>query len=111
MYKQVISFFLFVALSAVVVLFIPQAKQVLEFLLAAHDWVSKMLGEVFNGGNVGNVIHNLVALLAVPLIVGLFPAIFFWLIRKSWLSCFMQIVWVVWLLQVGALIMTTSVAA
>lgn len=108
MYKQTVSLFVLIGLSAAVVVFMPQSKSALDALLSAHAWVSQLLTEVFSGGNAGNIARGLVALIAIPFIVGLIPALIFWLIRKSWMSCFMEIVWVVWLLQAGALIATFS---
>ena len=111
MYKQILSLVLIIALSAVVVVFMPQTKQVLEFLLSMHTHVSSMLTEVFSGGNAGNIARGLVALLAVPVIIGLVPSLIYFLVRKKWCPYFMEIVWIIWLVQVGALVMSATGAA
>ncbi len=105
MIKQILSFFTVIALSALVVLFMPQAQQAVQMLVSAHDWVAEVLTNVFNGGNVGNIARELTALISIPLVAGLVPALFYFLIRKRWLGCFMEIIWIVWLLQTGALVM------
>lgn len=105
MIKQILSFLTVIALSALVVLFMPQAQHAVQLLVSAHDWVAEVLTNVFNGGNVGNIARELVALISIPLLAGLIPALFFFLIRKRWLGCFLEIIWIVWLLQAGALLM------
>jgi len=104
MLKQIISFLIIIALSAAVAFLMPEAQKLIQLLVSAHDWVSGILTNVFNGGRAGNIAREGVALLIIPLLAGLIPAIIFFLVRKHWLPCFMEIVWIVWLLQAGALL-------
>lgn len=101
MIKQIIAIIL---LSAAVVLTMSYAQQAVQFLLQAHEWVSTLLTDVFSGGQTGNLLRGLIALLTIPVIVGLVPALIYWAARRQWFPYFMQTVWVVWLIQVGALI-------
>lgn len=101
MFKQII---LIIALSVGIVLSMSYAQQGVQYLLVAHDWISQLLTEVFSGGQVGNMLRGLIALLSVPVLVGLVPALIYYAIRRNWFPYFMQIVWVVWLIQAGALI-------
>jgi hypothetical protein len=94
------------AFSIAVVFFISYAQYGIQWIIDGHDWIDKMLGDVFSGGQAGNLLRGLIALLSIPLIVGLIPSIIYWMVRRSWLPYFMEIVWVVWLLQAGALIAT-----
>lgn len=110
MYKQILSLLLIIALSAAVVMFMPQAKACLEMLASAHAFVADLLGDVFAGGNAGNIARGILALLAIPFLTGFIPSLLYFLIKKSWCPCFMEIVWIIWLLQAGALIMTSSAA-
>lgn len=102
MFKHLVAI---VALSLAIVMFMTHAQQVIDNLLAAHDWVAKALSAVFSNEKPGDTAKNLIALLAIPFVIGLIPSIFYWLLRKSWFPYFMNIVWIVWLVQVGALIM------
>ncbi len=104
MLKQIISFLVIIALSAAVAFFMPQAQKIIQLLVSAHDSVSGILTSVFNGGPAGNIAREGVALLIIPLLAGLIPAMIFFLVRKHWLPWFMEIVWIVWLLQAGALL-------
>lgn len=108
MFKQII---ILIALSLSIIFAMSYAQVGVEWLLAAHDWVSQVLTDVFSGGQAGNLARSLIALLSIPILVGLIPAIVYWVLRRHWLPYFMQIVWVVWLIQAGALIMMYKTVA
>jgi hypothetical protein len=78
-------------------------QQGLQMLLSVHDWIAQVLAQVFSGGQAGSITKNLIALLAAPIIIALVPAIIYWIIKRSWFPYFMQIVWVIWLMQTAAL--------
>lgn len=101
MFKQIV--FLLV-LSLLIVIGTAYAHQAMQYLVNAHEWIDGMLTEVFSGGTAGNIIRQLIALLAIPVFVGLVPAIIFWMVKRRWMPYFMEIVWVIWLLQTGALV-------
>jgi len=101
MFKQLI---VLIALSVGIIFAMSYAQVGVQWLLNAHDWITDILAEVFSGGRAGNIPKNLIALLSIPLLVGLVPAIVYWMVRRHWFPYFMQIVWVVWLIQAGALI-------
>lgn len=101
MIKQVIAI---IALSAGIILSMSYAQQAVQQLLNAHEWISQILTEVFSGGQTGNLLRGLIALMSLPVIVGLVPALIYWAVRRSWFPYFMETVWVVWLVQAGALI-------
>lgn len=101
MIKQII---VLVALSAAIVFSMSYAQQAVQLLVHAHVWVTQLLMEVFSEGQAGSLARGLIALLCVPVLAGLIPALLYWMVRRHWFPWFMQIVWVVWLLQAGALI-------
>lgn len=96
-------------LSVAVIMAMPYAQQGLEMLLSLHTWISNLLTEVFTGANAGNITRQLIALLAAPVLIGLIPAILYWVIRHSWFPYFMQCVWIVWLIQTSALIVMAKI--
>jgi len=102
MLKQAIAL---IILSAAIILSMSYAQQGLQLLLNSHEWVSRLLTEVFSAGQYGNLIRGLIALLSIPIIAGFIPTIVYWIVRRHWFPYFMEIVWVVWLVQAGALIM------
>ena len=106
MLKQVIAL---IGLSIAVVLTMSYVQHGLQWLINAHDWISQILMEVFSGGQAGNLARGLIALLSIPILVGLLPAVVYWIIKRHWFPYFIEIVWVVWLIQVGALIIMYKV--
>lgn len=107
MIKQIIAL---IAGSVAIILSMSYAKEALHLLVLAHDWVSQLLTEVFSGGQAGNLARGLIALLTMPVIVGLVPTAIYWVVRRHWFPYFMEIVWVVWLVQAGALIILFNTA-
>jgi len=107
MFKQIIAL---IALSIVITLFVSYAQQAVQLLMSTHAWVSRMLMEVFSGGQAGSLTKGLIALLGVPLIIGLIPTTLYWIIRRQWFPYFMEIVWFVWLVQAGALMIMSQAA-
>ena len=101
MFKQVLAIILF---SIGVILAMPYAQQGLQYILDAQSWIAQTLTDVFSGGQAGNLIRNLIALLVMPVLVGLIPVIIYWFAKRKWFPYFMQFVWVVWLVQTAALV-------
>lgn len=108
MLKQSIAIIL---ASILVILSMAHAQQVLQVLLNGHEWVSQTLTNVFSGGDAGSLVRNLLALLAIPLLVGLIPVTVYWLAKRKWFPYFMQFVWVTWLIQTAALVILYKVAS
>lgn len=100
MFKQII---LILILSIGMVLGMSYAQQGVQLLIDGHDWISQVLTDIFSGGQGGNIARELIALLSIPVLVGLVPAVIFWLLKRRWMPFFMEIVWILWLLQAGAL--------
>ncbi len=93
-----------ILLSILIILFTPYAQQGMQWLLAGHDWVANVLTNIFSGGKAGNLLRELLALLCIPIAIALIPSIIYWILRRHWFPYFMQLVWVVWLIQIGGLL-------
>jgi hypothetical protein len=100
MLKQIIAI---VLLSIGTILSLSYAQQAVQLLISTHDWVSELLTNIFSGGQAGNLARGLIALLALPTLIGAIPAIIYWMIKRNWFPYFMEVVWIVWLVQAGAL--------
>jgi len=101
MLKQIIVIIL---LSVALTVGMSYAQQGLQYLLLGHDWVADVLTQVFSGGQAGNIIRNVMTLLAIPVLIGLIPTIIYWIAKRSWFPYFMDIVWIIWLVQTSALV-------
>lgn len=108
MFKQIVAIIL---LSVVVILAMQQAQYVIELLISAHAWVADTLTKVFSGDTAGDMARQLITLLSVPVVIGLIPTLVYWVTKRSWFPYFMDVVWIVWLIQTSALIISTKAAA
>jgi hypothetical protein len=93
-----------IVLSIAVILTMTYAQTGLHALLSAYDWISATLKQVFSDGPAGNLSRELLALLFVPFIVGMIPALLYWFAKRTWFPYFMQLVWVTWLVQTAAIV-------
>lgn len=107
MIKQLIAL---VVLSIIIVFSMSYVHQALQYLLQVHEWVSALLSDIFSPGQSGMLARSLIALLSVPFLVGIIPAVGYWIIKRHWLPYFMEIVWITWLIQAGALVMLYQAA-
>jgi hypothetical protein len=108
MIKKLIALIIF---TIAFVFALPYVQQAVELLLRGHEWISQMLGEVFAGGHTGSIIKGIIALLCIPVAIALIPSVIFWFIRRYWFPYFMDIVWIVWLIQAGALAVVQNIPA
>jgi hypothetical protein len=108
MLKQIVAL---VILSIAISLTMPYTQQAIQLLLHAHNWISQILTDVFAGGQTGKLIKNLIALLSIPMLLGLLFTICYWIVRRHWFPYFMETVWIIWLIQAGALIVIYQSAA
>lgn len=100
MLKQIIAIILF---SVLITIGMPYAKQGLQYIIQAHDWISDFLTQVFSGGQAGNIIRNTITLLLIPLLIALIPALIYWIAKRSWFPYFAQVIWVILLIESSAL--------
>lgn len=81
-------------------------QQAIQYLITSHDWVAMWLRNIFSGGQLGTTARELIALLAVPTGAGFACAAIYYVLRRHWFPYFMEVVWVVWLIQASAIIIT-----
>lgn len=93
-----------ILVSVLVVFFPPYAETVMQWVLMFHAKVMDFLSNVFSDGQLGAIIRDFLGLIILPLIVGLIPALLYWLARRRLFPYFGLFVWSVWLLQLGALL-------
>lgn len=97
--------FVLICLSIAIIFSMSYAQQIIQLLIHAHDWISQILTDVFSGGQAGNLTRGLISLLSVPVAIGLITTIVYWMVKRNWFPYFMEVVWIVWLVQAGALLM------
>jgi len=103
MLKQIVAL---VIGSLIITITMVYDQQALQYLIIAHDYLSQLLRDVFSGGQVGNISREMLALLIVPVATGIGLAAVYYLIKRHWFPYFMEVVWVIWLVQVSAIVVT-----
>ena len=99
--RQLIWLVLF---SVIVVLTAPFVHKILAMLLWMHQWIMQLLGEVFSAGKMGLWLRDIIAIIAIPFLLATIPTFFYWIVRGRAFPYFMAVVWVIWLLEVSALL-------
>lgn len=94
MYRQLV---LLIILSALAVMFMSELRYVLQFFSHAQAFMAGKLGEIIAGGRAGFVIRHTLALIAIPIIVGLVVHVIYYFIKKGAPPYLMHIVWVTWI--------------
>ncbi len=107
MLKQLIAI---IVLSVAIILNMSYAQEALNAILSAHHWISDLLTQIFSGGDAGNFLRKLLALLVIPVGVALIPIAIYWLAKKQWFPYFIEVVWAIWLVQTAALLILYKAA-
>ena len=100
-----------IILATLVVFGKPYVHTALNALVTGHDYVVEALKEVFSGGKTGNILKQVIAALALPMLIAFIPALFYWFAKRQLLPSYMLLVWVFWLVQTSALIMVDKTPA
>ena len=87
---------LLVGCSIAAVFFKGQLVHVLHALLAVHDKIANGLAMIFSGDEVGRVLQSVIALLLIPLVLGVVIAIAHWILKQAHFPHTMTVIWVSW---------------
>lgn len=87
---------LLVGLSVAAVFFKGQLVHVLHGLLDIHDRIANGLGIIFSGDEVGRILQAVIALLLIPIVLGVVIAIAHWFIKQAHFPHTMTVIWVSW---------------
>lgn len=102
MIKQLLLLIIF---SIVIVFFQSQASIVLHGLVMVHSKLLSLLSMVFSSDSAGHMIKDVVAMLLVPLLVGIIVACIFWMAKRSaTLQHTMLTIWIVWVVMLVAVL-------
>ncbi len=100
MIKQIIAIILF---SILLTIGMSYAQQGLQYIVSAHDWISDLLTQVFSGGQAGNIIRSSITILTLPVLIALVPTLIYWIAKRSWFPYFVDVIWVILLIESSAL--------
>ena len=82
-----------IVISILVVFFPAYAKQLMSLIMTSHAFIVDLLANIFSDGTTGRIIRDLLALLILPLGIGLIPAIIYWVVKRRFFPYFMFVVW------------------
>lgn len=95
-----------IALSFILLIFIPHAKYLLQCLDGLHSLLNSKLSYIFNTSPFGNTTQETICLLLIPFIIAALPAAIFWLFKRKLMPYFYHVVWGIWIVLFTSLILT-----
>lgn len=88
--------FLLIAFSVIAIFFRTQLEHVLHWLLMVHNRIVEWLMVIFSGNPVAQIIMEVMALLVIPVVLGLIVLLVYFAIKRKMLEDTMSVVWIVW---------------
>lgn len=107
MIKQII---LLIAASIASIFFKNQLVDGVHFLLYSHDHLAGFLTGIFASDQTGRMIHDVIALLLIPIVIGCAVSVAYYLVRKKPWPHTLTIMWVIWAVLVTALLTQAGIA-
>lgn len=98
-----------IIISILVVFFPHYAETVMGWIIQSHRMIVEFLTSIFSDGQIGRIIQGFLGTIIMPIIIGIVIALLYWLIRRRFFPYFVFVVWTIWLLQLGALIVLHKV--
>lgn len=106
MIKQVI---LLIVASIASIFFKNQLVQGIHFLLYSHHQLADTLTGIFATDQTGRMIHDVIALLLIPVVIGGILSLAHWLVKKRPMPHTLAVMWVIWAILVTALLAQAGV--
>ena len=101
MLKQLV---LMIALTILILFFQPAFHSGLGYFVSLHHFVLTHLDQIFKNSQIGHYVQQVIALMIIPLALGLILAGSEWVIRRRTNPHVMLAIWWIWLILVTALL-------
>lgn len=108
MFKQLL---LIMFLSVLTIVFKIQLGHALDSVVYLHNIIARALHVVFSDDQIGRLIQDMIALILIPLFVGLLVGGSYWMIKREPLHQVKAIVWVVWLVLLVTMVAQSGVTS
>lgn len=105
MFKHIL---LLIGLSVAAIFFQDQLMHVLKFLMYVHTQIANGLGVIFSVDAVGEVVQSVIALLLIPVVIGVLIAIAHFFIKQQHFPHTMTVIWVCWAVLLAAILTQTG---
>jgi hypothetical protein len=93
MFKHIL---LLVGLSVAAIFFQDQLMHMLKFFMYVHNQLANGLGVIFSVDKIGEIVQSVLALLLIPVLIGILIAVLHFFIRKQHFPHMMTTIWVAW---------------
>jgi hypothetical protein len=97
----------FIIASILVVLLAKYLVIGLSWIQHLHHYILNLLGSVFAGGTVGALLRKGLALLLLPPLLLLLPALGYWLMNRKPLPHLQGILWGCWLVSATVILLSS----
>lgn len=94
-----------IGLTIVILLLMPYCHSALNQLVALHQFTLSHLNQIFTQGKIAFHIQQVVAVILIPLCIGLIIAGIEWTIRRRINPGLLLTVWAIWLVLITTLIL------
>jgi hypothetical protein len=88
---------LILGLSVISVLLLQQIDTLLQEVLRSYTWFESSLNTVFSGNSVGHLLQMSIALLCLPICIGLVAGLIYYMIKRSKMPHLEFVIWGAWL--------------
>src|SRR3989338_9793983 len=105
MFKHIL---LLIGLSVAAIFFQEPLMHVLQFFMQVHNQIAKGLGVIFSVDAVGEVVQSVIALLLIPVVLGVILAIAHFFIKQQHFPHTMTVIWVAWAVLLAAVLSQTG---
>lgn len=93
-----------IVLSVAAIFFQEQLVHLLKIFMTVHREIVKGLSLVFSVSAAGTFVQSVLALLLVPVLVGVLIGVAYYFIRQRHFSYTMVLIWILWALSLAAIL-------
>ena len=97
-------FIVMLALTVLVIVTVPFLHQGLGTFLQIHAFIIEMLSKVVNGGHLGVLIKELIAIFVLPLAIGGILGFVYWVFKRTTMPYLLHVIWIVWVILTTAIV-------
>jgi len=101
MFKQAV---LLIVLSVLAIMGQAQLMGVLKGFFFVHHQIANGLGLIFSESKVGEIVQSVLALLLIPIVVGVLMAVAHFFLRQIHFPHTMSVIWVTWAVCLAAVL-------
>lgn len=101
--NQFMSILFLILLSILAIFTLHQIHFGIAWIAESHQFILNKLALLFSGDQWGRIIRFSLALIAIPLLLGLIPAFFYWIFKRRWMPYYMVVVWIIWCILITIL--------